>query len=137
MREFMETDNKEIVADVTEDEYESDLRRGLQEDEVMKPGRHKFRRGEFLRRHGITSVPTKVRISADIDLDILNYLRQRALKAGTDSYETELNNILREFIETEKNASVLPLQLEALLADRRFIEAVARQVRAHNSETGK
>ncbi|MCP4348272.1 MAG: ribonucleotide-diphosphate reductase subunit beta, partial [Desulfobacterales bacterium] len=71
--------------------------------------------------------------------DILNYLRQRASQAGTDLYETELNNILREFIEIEKNASssVLPLQLETLLADRRFIEAVARQVKAHNSETGR
>ncbi|MDM8550884.1 hypothetical protein QUF72_12425 [Desulfobacterales bacterium HSG2] len=96
-----ESNTEEIIVDVTEEEYKSDLARGLHEDEVMKAGRHKFRRGGFLTRHGITSDPAKIRISVDIDLDILNYFKERASHA--DSYKTEFNDILRELIETEKN----------------------------------
>lgn len=96
---------------------------------MIKPGRHTFRRGGFLARHGIASSPAKVRVSFDIDVDILNYFRQHASDA--DSYQTEINDILRELIKTEKNdaSSAFSLQTEALLADRRFIEAVARRVR--------
>ena len=98
-----ENDTEEIIVDVTEEEYKKDLARGLHEDEVMKPGCHRFRRGGFLSRHGITPVPVKVRISVDIDIDILSYFRERASNA--DLYETEFNDILRELIEAEKNLS--------------------------------
>lgn len=92
---------KEVIIDVAEEEYRSDLARGLHEDEVMKAGRHKFRRGGFLSRHGITSAPAKVRVSVDLDLDILSYFKERASHA--DLYKTEFNDILRDLIETEKN----------------------------------
>ena len=98
-----ENDTEEIVVDVTEEEYKKDLARGLHEDEVMKPGRHRFRRGGFLSRHGITPAPAKVRISVDIDTDILSYFRERASDA--DLYETEFNDILRALIETERSIS--------------------------------
>ncbi|MDM8549927.1 hypothetical protein QUF72_07615 [Desulfobacterales bacterium HSG2] len=98
-----ENDTEEIIVDVTEEEYKNDLARGLHEDEVMKAGRHKFRRGGFLSRHGVTSAPAKIRISVDIDPDILSYFKERASDA--DLYEAEFNDILRELIETEKNLS--------------------------------
>ncbi len=98
-----ENDAEEIIVDVTEEEYKSDLAHGLHEDEVMRAGRHKFRRGGFLSRHGTTSVPEKIRISVDIDLDILSYFKGRASDA--DSYQAEFNDILRELIEAEKNLS--------------------------------
>jgi hypothetical protein len=41
------------MIDVTEEEYLAELASGLQEDEVLKPGRHQFKRGGFLARHGI------------------------------------------------------------------------------------
>ena len=43
---------EEIIIDVTEEEYLAELASGLQEDEVLKPGRHRFKRGGFLARHG-------------------------------------------------------------------------------------
>jgi hypothetical protein len=45
----------EIIIDVTEEEYQAHLAKGLQEDEMLKPGRHTFRRGNFLARHGLNS----------------------------------------------------------------------------------
>jgi hypothetical protein len=44
---------QEIVLEVTEEEYAADLAHGFQEDEVLRPGRHVFRRGGFLERHGL------------------------------------------------------------------------------------
>lgn len=44
---------KVIVVEVTEEEYAADLARGLHEDEVLHPGRHVFKRGGFLARHGL------------------------------------------------------------------------------------
>ena len=42
---------KEIIIEVTPEEYDKQLASGLTEDEVLKPGRHIFRRGGFLERH--------------------------------------------------------------------------------------
>lgn len=93
-----ENDKNEIVVDVSEEEYKEDLARGLYEDEIMKPGRHKFIRGGFLKRRGIDIDPGKIRISVDIDPDILSYFKERA--SGPDLYKTEFNKILRELIDS-------------------------------------
>jgi len=132
---------KEGIVDVTEEEYQADLARGLQEDEILKPGRHKFKRGGFLARHGLKSdqaaAPVKVRLSLDLDLDVLNYFRQRAAKPNAPPYRTQINTTLRQVMEREKATdSSLPLpHAEALLADQRFIQAVAKRVQAHLSPT--
>ena len=64
-----ENDADTTIINVTEEEYYRDLSRGFHEDEVMEPGRHKFKRGGFLRRHGIDARQPKIRISVDIDRD--------------------------------------------------------------------
>jgi uncharacterized protein (DUF4415 family) len=96
-----ENDVDAITINVTEEEYHRDLARGLHEDEAMKPGRHKFKRGGFLRRHGVDATPPKIRISVDVDQDIVDYFKKRASDA--DSYKHEFNEILRGLIEAEKH----------------------------------
>jgi uncharacterized protein (DUF4415 family) len=131
------TKGKNIIVDVTEEDYQADLARGLREDEVLKPGHHTFKRGGFLARHGLkpgqSLAPVKVRIS--INLDVLNYFKQRAAKPNAAPYQTQINNTLREAMEREGKAapSWLPSQAEVLLADQRFIEAVAKRVAARGS----
>jgi hypothetical protein len=49
---------QEIVVEVSKEEYQVDLASGLQEDEVLKPGCHLFKRGGFLTRHGLQSEQT-------------------------------------------------------------------------------
>jgi uncharacterized protein (DUF4415 family) len=130
---------KTIVVDVSEAEYQADLNRGLREDEVLKPGRHTFRRGGFLTRHGSkfgqATPPAKVRISINLDLDILNYFKQRAAQLNAAPYQTQINNTLREVMEREQTDDSAPLSSHAtvLLSDRRFIEAVAKRVKAQRS----
>ena len=36
---------------VTEEDYQEGLKRGWTDDDMLKPGRYKFRRGGFLERH--------------------------------------------------------------------------------------
>ncbi|MGZ5437396.1 MAG: hypothetical protein ACXWID_08930 [Pyrinomonadaceae bacterium] len=42
---------KELELVVTQEDYEACLKRGWTDDDMLKPGRYKFRRGGFLKRH--------------------------------------------------------------------------------------
>ena len=42
---------EEVELVVTQEDYEEGLKRGWNDDDMLKPGRHKFRRGGFLARH--------------------------------------------------------------------------------------
>lgn len=41
----------EVELVVTQEEYDDHLKRGWTDDDMLKPGRYKFRRGGFLARH--------------------------------------------------------------------------------------
>lgn len=47
----IEDDGETVIIEVSEEDYRRDLAAGLDEDEILKPGRHKFKRGGFLARH--------------------------------------------------------------------------------------
>jgi hypothetical protein len=42
---------EEVELVVTESDYEEGLKRGWTDDDMMKPGRYKMKRGGFLARH--------------------------------------------------------------------------------------
>jgi hypothetical protein len=46
-----ETKADELVLEVTQEDYEAGLARGWTDDDMLKPGRYKLRRGGFLARH--------------------------------------------------------------------------------------
>ena len=124
-----------IVVDVSAADYQADLAKGLQADETMQPGRHIFRRGGFLQRHGQATLmaqplPAKIRISINIDADILDYFKARAAQPNAAVYQTQINSALRTVMEQEQEQSqpILISYADALLADQRFIDAVARRV---------
>lgn len=48
---IIEDDGENVIIEVSEENYRRDLAAGLDEDEVLKPGRHKLKRGGFLARH--------------------------------------------------------------------------------------
>lgn len=41
----------EVELIVTQEEYEEGLKRGWTDDDMLKPGRYKMKRGGFLKRH--------------------------------------------------------------------------------------
>lgn len=65
----------------------------------------------------------KVSITIHLDADIVQHLKQRATELGA-SLEDQINNVLRDNIETTQQPDVL----SPLLDDDRFIAAVAERV---------
>ncbi len=47
----IEDDGENVIIEVSEEDYKADLAAGLDEDEVLRPGRYKMKRGGFLTRH--------------------------------------------------------------------------------------
>jgi hypothetical protein len=45
------TTAEEVVLEVTREDYEAGLKRGWTDDDMLKPGRYKMKRGGFLARH--------------------------------------------------------------------------------------
>ena len=56
-----ETANEEVELVVTQEEYEERLKRGWTDDDMLKPGRYKMRRGGFLARHPELKIKEKKR----------------------------------------------------------------------------
>jgi hypothetical protein len=47
----VEDDGENVTIEISEEDYRRDLEAGMTEDETLKPGRYKMRRGGFLARH--------------------------------------------------------------------------------------
>ncbi len=47
----IEDDGENVIIEVSEEDYQRDLAAGLDDDEVLRPGRYKMKRGGFLARH--------------------------------------------------------------------------------------
>ena len=52
---------EEVELVVTEKDYEEGLKRGWTDDDMLKPGRYKMKRGGFLERHPELKVKDKKR----------------------------------------------------------------------------
>ena len=122
--------------EVTEAEYQASLAKGLDEESLLKPGRHKFIRGGFKKMHPDYNPKTaKVKISMYLDQDILNFFRARAAEPHAAPYQTQINQALREFME--RSASTATIRRAALLEDEEFIVAVAGLVQTRLSSADK
>jgi uncharacterized protein (DUF4415 family) len=133
----VEEKGKDVVIEVSEEDYEREKATGVEEAELLKPGRYKFRRGGFLERHpdfDPQKVKIKVHVKIPLDLDVLNFFKERASEPDAEPYQVQINNALREYTERAKNkrGSSSPATAESysrLLDDEEFIEAVAERVR--------
>jgi hypothetical protein len=56
-----ESPRVEVELVVTEDDYAAGLKRGWTDDDMLKPGRYKFKRGGFLARHPELKIKQKKR----------------------------------------------------------------------------
>ena len=82
-------------------------------------------RGSFLADADETKPKnTKVRISILVDLDVLNFFKEKAAKPGALAYQTQINQALRTAMEGSQ-----PIDATKLAQDDRFIRAVAKRVK--------
>ena len=56
-----EAKSEEVELVVTQEDYEAGLKRGWTDDDMLKPGRYKFKRGGFLARHPELKIKEKKR----------------------------------------------------------------------------
>jgi hypothetical protein len=56
-----ETEPDEVILEVTQKDYEEGLKRGWTDDDMLKPGRYKMKRGGFLARHPELKIEEKKR----------------------------------------------------------------------------
>lgn len=47
----VEDDGENVTIEITEKDYQRDLAAGIAEEDTLKPGRYKMKRGGFLARH--------------------------------------------------------------------------------------
>jgi len=59
--ENSDASSKEVELVVTQEEYEAGLKRGWTDDDMLKPGRYKLKRGGFLARHPELKIKEKKR----------------------------------------------------------------------------
>ncbi len=116
---------KDLVLDVTKEDYNREAAVGVEEEFRLKPGRHQFRRAQTVAtREELSPRNTKVRITINIDLDILNYFKKRAELAAAAPYQTQLNNALREYIERAEE----PADYSRLIEDEGFLNALEERL---------
>jgi len=138
----VEEKGDEVIIEISEEDYEREKAEGIEEEFLLKPGRHKFIRGGFRKRHpdfkpsDLEPRNIRVNVSLPVALDVFNYFEQRAAELKADSYQTLMNDALREAMERAAKASPPP-DYSALLKDKRFIKAVAERVQALSSPTRK
>ena len=74
---IVEENGKDVIIEVTQKEYDKQIASGLNEDEVLKPGRHVFRRGGFRERHPNFSLES-------VEIRIINSKQDAPISVKTD-----------------------------------------------------
>ena len=64
-----EAASEEVELVVTQEDYEAGLKRGWTDDDMLKPGRYKFKRGGFLARHPELKIELLSRDEVEQDLE--------------------------------------------------------------------
>ncbi|MDQ3491075.1 MAG: BrnA antitoxin family protein [Acidobacteriota bacterium] len=126
------SDNKEVILEVTQEQYDEQLASGLTDEEILRPGKHVFRRGGFQARHPNHSrKESKARINIYIDLDVLDHFRKRAEKPNSAPYQTQINAELRAVLERDlgKTASKIDATVKKLLENDEFLKALSEKLK--------
>lgn len=123
--------SKEVYIDVTDEQYQAMQAEGIDEEALLKPGRHKFVRGLFKQMHpNYDPKKAKVRISIFLDADVLAWFRARAAQPNAAPYQTQINHELRVLMEREAAAQAAdqPVGKRARQASRKFAATSASPV---------
>lgn len=124
----VEEKGDEVIIEVSPEDYAREMAAGVLAEETLSPGRHKFIRGGFRKRHPNFDPKTakiSVGLYLHLDHDVLEYFKRLAEPPGASSVEAQINQALRQCMAQPLPASVT----QELLSNADFIAAVAAQVR--------
>jgi len=125
MSKIKKASRKSLVLNVTKEDYNKEAAAGVEEEFRLKPGHHQFRPApKAAPREELSPRNTKVRITINIDLDVLNYFKKQAEPAKAAPYQTQINNALREYIERAEE----PAEYTRLIEDEGFLSALEERL---------
>ena len=125
---------------VTQKDYQRELAAGVEPQLAFKPGKHRFVRGGFLKRHNLSpeqlremAQPESVRaaISIKIPVEVLEFFKAESQKSGRP-YQTQINDVLRAYMDAhlaEKEAD----PAAALRRAAQLIKTAAGQIKKKGS----
>ena len=110
---------------VTEEKYQEGLAKGWDDDDMLKPGTYQVRRG----RHITPRNEQKIKITAYIDGDILDFFKERAKQPNASPYQTQINQVLRQYVTNETQAKDEVVTV-SMLENPTFLAALAEKLKA-------
>lgn len=128
------TKDRNVVFEISQEEYEEMKAEGYNDDEIFKPGKHVFKRVQRNRlasKADLHPSNTKVQITMKIDLDILKHFKARAEKANAAPYQTQINSELRAIMERDLSGEnkESDLTAERLLENDEFLRKLSEKLR--------
>lgn len=98
--------------------------------EAKKAGLQRIERRHFAEKGEVKLSDCKVRITINLDADILEYFKQRAALPHTAPYQTQINNELRRIMNADSENADLSQTARELLKDDSFIVALKDRLKA-------
>lgn len=120
--------SEERILEVTQEQYDEAMAKGWTEDDILKPGKHIFRR----RTRRINPRETKIKMTMFVDGDILQHFKKRAEAPNAAPYQTQINQELRRAMERdlEDETTHLDEVAEKLLSNPNFLQAISEKLKA-------
>lgn len=125
----VEENKKEVVIEIKKDDYERDLASGVPEDELLKPGKHKFSRispERLAKKEDLRPSNIKVEFQMKLNLDVLKHFQSQTENEETETLQLLLNEKLRAVMESELKLKEVE---NRLLNDKDFITALAEEIK--------
>ncbi len=123
----MSKTDKELILEVTQEEYDEAMKKGWNDDDIQKPGKHRYRRTTRVAKPS----EAKVKITMWLDGDILMHFQKRAAPSNAAPYQTQINHELRKIMEKDLSDETTEINksIETLTTNKNFIRAVAEQLK--------
>ncbi len=132
-KETIEADNG-VVLVVKQEEYDEQKAKGWDDDEILTPGEHVFRRVTPDRVASLEDMRpsnTKVQITMKVDLDVLNHFKSRSQKTNAAPYQTQINSELRAIMDRDiaNKEPEIDATAKHLLESDEFLISVSEKLR--------
>jgi len=128
----MSKTDKELILEVTQEEYDEAMAKGWNDDDIQKPGKHRFRRTtQVVKPEDILPSNIKVQVTLRVDLDVLEHFKKRASPSNAAPYQTQINHELRKIMEKDLSDETVEItkSIENLTTNKDFIRAVAKELK--------
>lgn len=96
---------------------------------AKQAGLKKIERKHFAKKGETRLSDCKVRITINLDADVLEYFKKRAESSNSAPYQTQINAELRKIMESDSPES-LDTTARSLLEDQNFISALKDKLKA-------